>query len=98
LPAVDTRHHEVEDDEMWLVLVHDAERDMSVRGGAHVISLMAQSERDEVGDALFVVDDEDAGRPTHCFEYMRRFATTPPRDDPKMGLLSAFSAASTLDE
>jgi hypothetical protein len=59
---------------------------------------MTQSKRDEVGDARFVVHDENAGRPTHCFEYMSRFATTPPRDDPKMGLLSAFSAASTLDK
>ena len=61
------------------------------------ISLMAQSERDEVGDALFVVHDEDAGRPTHCFEYMSRSATTLPRDDLETGVLSALSAARTLD-
>ena len=73
-PAVDTRHHQVEHDEVRLELVDDPERDVSIRRGADVVSLVAQAKRDEVGDALLVVDDEDAGRPTHCFEYMSRLA------------------------
>ena len=75
LPAVDARHHQVENDEMRLELVDDAKRDVPVGSGAHVEALMAQSERDEVGDALLVIDDEDAGRLTHRFEYMVGLAT-----------------------
>jgi hypothetical protein len=73
-----------------LELVHDSECDVAVRGGPDVVPLVSQPERDEVGDALLVVDDEDASRPTHCFEYMSRFATALPRDD----LESHFSAHS----
>ena len=36
LPAVDARHHQVEDDEVRLVLVDDAERDVTIRRGANV--------------------------------------------------------------
>jgi hypothetical protein len=31
---------------------------------------VTKSERDEVGDALLVIDDQNAGGPTHRLEYM----------------------------
>ena len=97
LPPVDARHHQVEHDQVRLELVDDAEGDMTVWSGADIEPLMAQAERDEVGDALLVVDDEEAGLPTHCLEYMSRLATTPPRDDREYGFSAASQQPLTLD-
>src|SRR5205807_2457573 len=47
-----------------------AEHRPAIGGGADLEALMPQPESDEVGDALLVVDDEDAGGRGHRIEYM----------------------------
>jgi PHP domain len=90
IPTVDARHHQVEDDEMWLEVVNHSETGVPVGGGANVEALVAETERDEVGDALLVIDDEDAGRLSHRLEYMGGPVASPGRDD----LVEGFSALS----
>ena len=82
---------------MRLELVDGSQCDVSVGRGADVETLVAQAERDEVGDALLVVDNEDAGRAIHCFEYMSWPATTPPRDDLKLQFSARSQGPTTLD-
>ena len=79
---------------MRFELVDDSQPGVTVGGGPHVEALVAQSERDELGDALLVIDNEDSRLPTHDLEYMRASATTPLRAD----LKHMFSAHSQQGE
>ena len=61
LEPVDARHHHVEHDEVRGERLHGVERLAAVVRHLHGEVLVAQRHGHEVGDALLVVDDEDAG-------------------------------------
>ena len=68
--AVDARHHDVEDDQVRGERLHGVERLAAAVRHLHREVLVAQRHGDEIGDALLVVDDQDAGRRLGCGDHV----------------------------
>src|SRR5207253_2061785 len=59
LPAVDMRHHHVEEDQVGLRLLDRRHALLGARGLAHGVALELEVDADELAHPLVVVDEED---------------------------------------
>ena len=60
-PAL-ARHHDIEDDDVERQAAHGSARGRGVRGGRHAKAVLEQIARQQVADALVVVDHENVRR------------------------------------
>ena len=60
LPAVELRHHDVEQDDVGLVLARALEGVGAIPDQDHVVAFLGQVVADELGHVLLVLDHEDA--------------------------------------